>query len=36
MVEQWNNDDGTEEQLWWNSGTEVVKQWNSDGGTEEE
>ena len=36
MVEQWNSDRGTEEQLWWNSGTEVVEQWNSDGGIVEE
>ena len=35
MVEQWNSDSGTEEQLWWNSGTEVVKQWSNDGGTVE-
>ena len=35
MVEQWNsyggtveNDGGTKEQLWWNSGTDIVEQWN--------
>ena len=27
-----NSDSGTEEQLWWNSGTEMVEQWNRDGG----
>ena len=36
MVEQWNNDGGTEEQLWWNSGKEMVGQWNNDGGTVEQ
>ena len=36
MVEQWNNDGGTVEQLWWNSRTEVVEQWNNDGGTVEQ
>ena len=42
MVELWNRDGGTLEQLWWNnktvmveSGTEMVEQWNSDGGTVE-
>ena len=29
MVEQWNSDGGTEEQLWWNSGTDIVEQWKS-------
>ena len=28
IVEQWNVDSGTDEQLRWNSGTEVVEQWN--------
>ena len=36
MVEQCNSDCGTEEQLWWNSGTKMVEQRNSDGGTEEQ
>ena len=36
MVEQWNNDGGTVEQIWWKSGTEMVDQWNSDGGTVEQ
>ena len=36
MVEQWNNDGGTEEQRWWNTGTEMVEEWNNDGGTEEQ
>ena len=36
MVEQWNNDGGTEEQRSWNSGTEMVDQWNNDGGTVEQ
>ena len=31
MVDQWNSDSGTEEQLWWNSGTMMVEQWNNDG-----
>ena len=26
VVEQWNSDEGTVKQLWWNS---VVEQWNS-------
>ena len=34
MVEQCNSDYGTEEQLWWNSGKEMVEQWN--GGTVEQ
>ena len=29
MVEQWNNDGGTVEQRWWNSGTMMVEQGNS-------
>ena len=33
MVQQWNNDGGTEEQLWWNSGTMIVEQWKRYGGT---
>ena len=46
MVEQWNNDGGTKEQRWWNSGTmmveqrnrgtEMVEQWNRDGGRVEQ
>ena len=36
MVEQWNNDGGTVEQRWWNSGVEMVDQWNNDGGTVEQ
>ena len=36
MVEQCNSDWGTQEQLWWNSGTEVVGQWNNDAGTMEQ
>ena len=36
MVEQWNNDGGTVEQICWNSGTEMVEEWNNDGGTEED
>ena len=47
MVEQWNNDGGTVEQIQWNSGTmmvqqrnsygrEMVEQWNNDGATEEQ
>ena len=36
MVEQWNSDSGREEQLWWNSGTEVVEQWTNDYGTEQQ
>ena len=48
MVEQWNKDGRTVEQIWrnrgkviveqrwWNSGTDMVKQWNNDGGTEEQ
>ena len=43
MVEQWHNDGGTEEQLWWNretvmveKWTEMVEQWHSDGGTVEQ
>ena len=31
MEEQWNNDGGRVEQIWWNSGTEMVDQWNNDG-----
>ena len=26
MVEQWNNDGGTEEHRWWNSGTDMVEE----------
>ena len=44
MVEQWNNDGGTVEQSWWNSGmvewlnreTVMVEQWKRDGGTVEQ
>ena len=36
MVEQWNSDGGTEEQLWWNSGTDMVDQWNNDGEMEKQ
>ena len=46
MVDQWNNDGGTEEQIWWNtatvimeqwnSGTVMVEQWNVDSGTDEQ
>ena len=36
MVEQWNNDGGTEKQFWWNSGTMMVEQRNSSGGTVEQ
>ena len=36
MVEQWNNDGGTVEQIWWNRGTEMVDQWNNDGGPVEQ
>ena len=35
MVEQWNNDGGTVQQLWWHSGTEMVEQCNNDDGTVE-
>ena len=35
MVEQWNNNGGTVEQRWENSGTEMGEQWNRDGGTVE-
>ena len=36
MVEQCNSDYGTEEQLWWNSGTMMVEQWNNDAKTVEQ
>ena len=43
MVEQCNNDTGTVEQRWWNSGTMMVEQWTmtveqwkSDGGKVEQ
>ena len=46
MVEQWNSDRGTVEQIWWNSGTVEQIWWNSAtvivelrnsyGGTEEQ
>ena len=32
MVAQWNS----EEQLWWNSGTDMVEQLKNDGATEEQ
>ena len=35
-VDQQNNDGGLVEQLWWNSGTEMVEQLNNDGGTVEQ
>ena len=35
-MEQWNRDGGPVEQLWRNSGTDMVEQWNNDGGTEEQ
>ena len=28
MVDQWNNNGGTVEQIWWKSGTMMVEQWN--------
>ena len=34
--EQWNNDGGTVEQIWWNSGTMRVEQWNRYSGTVEQ
>ena len=36
MVEQWSNDGGTVEQIWWNSGTVMEEQWNRYGGTIEQ
>ena len=36
MVEQWNNDGGTVEQRWGNSGTMMVEHRNSYGGTVEQ
>ena len=36
VVEQWNNDGGTVEQIWWTGGTVIVGQWNGDGGTVEQ
>ena len=36
MVKKRNNDGGTKEQLWWNSGKEMVEQWNNEGGTVEQ
>ena len=35
-MEQCNSDYGTEEQLWWNSGKEMVEQWINDGETVEQ
>ena len=36
MVEQWNNDGGTVEKRWWDSGTEIVDQSKNYGGTVEQ
>ena len=36
MVEQWNNNGGTVEQIWLTRGTVIVEQWNRDGGTVEQ
>ena len=36
MAEQWNNDGGTVEQIWWTGGIVKVGQWNGDGGTVEQ
>ena len=36
IVEQWNNDVGTVEQRWRNSGTEMVEQCNRDDGRVEQ
>ena len=36
MVKQYNSDYGTEEQLWWYSGKEMVEQWNNNSGTKEQ
>ena len=36
MVEERNSYDGTEEQIWWKSGTMMVEQRNRDGGKEEQ
>ena len=36
MVEQWNRDGGTVEQIWWTEGTVIEGQWNGDGGTVEQ
>ena len=33
MVKHCNNDGGTVEQRWWNSGTIMLQQKNNDGGT---
>ena len=33
MMEKCHSDCATEEQLWCNSGKEMVEQWNNDGGT---
>ena len=35
-MEQWNNDGGTEEQTWWNSGTVMMDQWTNDRETVEQ
>ena len=35
MVDQWKNYGGTEEQIWWNSGTMMVEQRNRDDRPEE-
>ena len=36
MVVQLNRYGGTVEQLWRNSGTDMVEQWNNEGGTVEQ
>ena len=36
MVEQWNRYGGTVEQLWRNSGTDIVEKCKRDGGTVEQ
>ena len=36
MMEQWNNDGGTVEEIWWNSAIVIVVQRNSYGGTVEQ
>ena len=35
-MEQWNNDGGTVEEIWWNSATVIVVQRNSYGKTVEQ
>ena len=36
MVEQWNNDGGTVEEMWLFRGTVIAEQWNRYGGTVEQ